>query len=465
MTLFQLLTILAARRKIFLATFFTVVSITVLYNILAPKEYTASTKVVLNNKVVDPVTGISLASSMIENFMATQLQVLQSDAVALEVVKRLRLTDSPDIKQKFKDSNGGKGDINLWLARLLVSNLNVIFNKSNVIEISYSAADPQFAAVIANAFTVVYIEKSIRLKTEPAQKAASYLNQQAQSLRNDFEQAQAKLSNFQKEHGLTSNNDSVDVESARLNEMSAQLSIAQAELVEANSRFHDMQKNANDSPDVAQSALVQNLKIELSKAESNLASVSGTLSENHPQYIALSSQIEKLRRQLAGEIAKVASNVRGTANISTERVAVLKQQVEQQKQKVLNLNQVRGEMISLQNDVLSAQAALDSANRLYGQNNIEGQSDQGNIALLDTATPPFNSSSPKVIMNIFFSILGGIFLGLLFAMISELLNRKVRGTQDLTDLIDAPIFVISNTKKSTNLLTKLTRNNKLLPLA
>ncbi len=465
MTLFQLLAILAARRKIFLATFFTVVSIAVLYNILAPKEYTASTKVVLNNKVVDPVTGISLASSMMENFMATQLQVLQSDAVALEVVKRLRLTDSTDIKKKFKDSNGGKGDINLWLARLLVSNLNVIFNKSNVIEISYSGRDPQFAAVIANAFTVVYIEKSIRLKTEPAQKAANYLNQQAQSLRNDFEKAQVKLSKFQMENGLTSNNDSVDVEYARLNEMSAQLSIAQAQLVEANSRYHDMQKNANDSPDVAQSQLVQNLKVELSKAESSLANISGTLSVNHPQYISLASQIEKLKRQLAGEIAKVASNVRGTANISIERVAVLKQQVEQQKQKVLSLNQVRGEMISLQNDVLSAQTALESANRLYGQNNIEGQSDQGNIALLDTATPPFNSSSPKVIMNIFFSILGGIFLGLLFAMISELLNRKVRGTQDLTDLIDAPIFVISNTKKSTNLLTKLTRNTKLLPLA
>lgn len=465
MTFSQLIAILVARRKIILITFFTVVSVTVMYNILAPKEYTASTKVLLNNKVVDPVTGISLASQMMDTYMATQLQVLQSDSVAIEVVRRLGLTNNPNIQKKFQASNNGQGDINLWLARLLVSKLNVIFTKSNVIEITYSASDPQFAAVIANAFTDVYMEKSIRLKTEPAQKAANYLNQQVQSLRDDLSQAQQKLVNFQKENGLTSNDDRVDVESARLNEMSAQLSVAQAQLVEANSRFHDVQQNANDSPDVAQSALVQNLKMELSKAESSLASISGTVSKNHPQYISLSSQIDKLKRQLADEIAKVASNVSGTANITKERVAVLKQQVEQQKQKVLTLNQIRGEMMSLQSDVVNAQAALENANKLYGQNSIEGESGQGNIALLDTASPPFDPSKPRVFMNTFFSVLAGLFLGLLFAMVTELLNRRVRGTQDLADLIDAPVFVISNTKKSKKLLTKFSRSNKLLPSA
>lgn len=465
MTFSQLIAILSARRKIILITFFSVVSVTVLYNILAPKEYTASTKVLLNTKVVDPVTGISLASQMMDSYMATQLQVLQSDSVALEVVRRLGLTNNPSIQKKFQDSNDGVGDINLWLARLLVSKLNVLFSKSNVIEITYSATDPQFAAVIANTFTDVYMEKSIRLKTEPAQKAANYLNQQVQSLRDDLTKAQQKLVNFQKENGLTSNDDRVDVESARLNEMSAQLSVAQAQLVEANSRYHDVQQNATDSPDVAQSALVQNLKMELSKAESSLASISDTVSKNHPQYISLTSQIDKLKRQLADEIAKVASNVGGTASITKERVAVLKQQVEQQKQKVLTLNQTRGEMMSLQSDVLNAQAALENANKLYGQNNIEGESGQGNIALLDTASPPFDPSKPRVLMNTFFSVLAGIFLGLLFAMIAELLNRKVRGTQDLADLIDAPVFVISNTKKSKKLLTKFTRSNKLLPSA
>lgn len=463
MTFTQLLSILSARKKIILLTFFVVVAVTVAVNLLSQKEYTASTKVVLNNKVVDPVTGLSLASQMMESYMATQLQVLQSDSVALEVVRRLGLTNNPNIQKKFQDSNDGVGDINLWLARLLVSKLEVLFSKSNVIEISYTASDPQFAALIANTFTDVYIEKSIRLKTEPAQKAANYLNQQAQSLRDRLSNAQQKLVTYQKEHGLTSNDDRVDVETARLNEMSAQLSMAQAQLVEANSHFHDVQQNAADSPDVAQSAVVQNLKMELSKAESSLASISGTVSNNHPQYIALSSQIDKLKRQLADEISKVASNVSGTASITKERVAVLKQQVEQQKQKVLTLNQVRGEMMSLQSDVVNAQAALENANRLYGQNNIEGQSDQGNIALLDTASPPFTPSKPRVFLNIFFSMLAGIFFGLLFAILAELLNRKVRGVQDMADILDAPIFVIGNTNKQKKLFNKLKRANKLLP--
>lgn len=461
----QLIAILYARRKIIVVTFLTIVLATAIYNILSPKEYTASTKVLLNNKVVDPVTGISLANQMMDSYIATQMQILQSDSVALEVVRRLGLTNNPATQKKFQDANDGEGDINLWLAKILVAKLNVLFTKSNVIEITYSASDPQFAAIIANAFTDVYIEKSIKLKTEPAQKAAGYLNQQVQMLRDNLAQAQLKLVNFQRENGITSNDDRVDVESARLSEMSAQLSLAQSQLVEANSRQHDVQQNADDSPDVAQSSLVQNLKMELTKAEASLASISGTVSKNHPQYISLASQIDKLKRQLADAIANVASNVSGTANITKERYSVLKQQVEQQKQKVLTLNQLRGQMMSLQNDVITAQSALENANKLYGQNSIEGESGQGNIALLDTASPPFNPSKPRIFMNTFFSILAGMFLGLLFAMVAELLNRKVRGTQDLADLIDAPVFVITNTKKNKKLLTKFTRSNKLLPSA
>lgn len=462
MTFSQLIAILAARRKIVMITFFVVVFITIVFNLLSPKEYTASAKVVLNNKMIDPVTGISLANQMMDGYIATQMQVLQSDSVALEVVRRLGLTNNPAIQKKFKESNKDQGDINLWLARLLVSKLNVIFTKSNVLEITYSGTDPQFAAVIANAFTDVYIEKSIQLKTEPAQKAAGYLNQQVQLLRENLAKAQLKFANFQQENGITSNDDRVDVESARLNEMSTQLSLAESQLVEANSHKHDLMLNASDSPDVAQSSVVQNLKMELSKAEASLASISGTLSNNHPQYVALTSQIEKLKRQLSDEITKVASTVTGTANITKERVSVLKQQVEQQKQRVLKLNHLRAEMMSLQSDVVNAQAALENANKLYGQNSIEGESGQGNIALLDTASAPFKPSKPRVFMNTFFSVLAGLFLGLLFAMVAELLNRKVRSTQDLVDLVDAPVFVMSSSKKSPKLFAKILRNNKLL---
>ncbi len=442
MTFTQFTAILIARRKIILLTFAVIVTLTGLYDWLAPREYTASTKVLLNNKVVDPVTGISLANQMMDTYMATQLQILQSDAVALEVVRRLGLTNNPTIQQKFRDSNDGIGDINLWLARLLVAKLNVVFTKSNVIEVTYSGTDPQFAAVIANAFTDIYIEKSIQLKTEPAQKAAGYLNQQVKQLREQLAAAQDKLVNFQKENGITSNDDRVDVESARLNEMSAQLSLAQAQLVEANSRQHDIQKHGDDSPDVAQSSLVQNLKLELSKAESTLANLSGTVSTNHPQYIALSSQISKLKRQIADEVAKVSSNVSGTANITRERVAVLKQQVEQQKERVLSLNQLRGQMMGLQSDVVNAQAALENANKLFGLNSIEGESGQGNIALLDIARPPFEPSKPRVFMNTFFSIFAGIFFGLLCAVVAELYQRKVRTSQDLLDVMEIPVFVM-----------------------
>lgn len=464
MSFSQLLSILIARKKIIIGIFLGTVLLTALINFLVQKEYTASSKVVLNAKVVDPVTGMSLQGQMTDNYFATQLQVLQSDTVAMEVVQRLGLANNPSMVERFKSSEN-QGDINVWIARILSQKLSVLFTKSNVLEIAFTSTDPQFSALVANTFTDVYIETSIRLKTEPAQKAAQYLNRQVKDLRGDLNVAQRKLADFQKESGLTSNDDRVDVETARLNEMSAQLSMAQAQLIEANSRKHDVLKSADNSPDVAQSGVIQSLKMELSKAEANLASLSSNISQNHPQHIALSSQIDKLKRQIRDETSKISLNVSGTANITQERVTLLSRQVEQQKQKVLELNRVRGEMLSLQNDVVAAQSVLEETFKRFGQNNIEGESGQANIALLDKAVPPFSASKPRIFMNLFFGFFAGIFLGLLTALLLELLNRKVRTTQDLADLIDAPVFVISNGPQKTKMLARLTGNKKLLPSA
>ncbi len=153
----QFLLILKARFWIILITFLLVVTTTVVVSLLLPKSYTATTSLVLNYKGMDPVTGVVLPAQLMPGYMATQIDIITSRNVAIKVVDQLNFAKSASAQQQFIDDTKGKGDIRTWFADLLLKKLDVKPSReSSVIEISFSGADPEFAAAVANAFADAY---------------------------------------------------------------------------------------------------------------------------------------------------------------------------------------------------------------------------------------------------------------------------------------------------------------------
>ncbi len=226
----QLLSILVARKWIFIWVFFVTIFVTTVISFLLPKTYTATASLVINSKGADPVTGFMLPASLMPGFMATQVGIIQSRNVALKVVDKLGVTKNPMAKTQFEKATKGEGDIRDWYADLFLQNLEVVpLRESNLVEISYQGADPKFAAALANAFSEAYISTNLQLKTEPARQAAVWFDQQIKGLRLNVEQTQAKLSAYQKEHGIAFAGERLDTESTRLSELSSQLVMAQAQ--------------------------------------------------------------------------------------------------------------------------------------------------------------------------------------------------------------------------------------------
>ena len=106
---------------------------------------------------------------------------------------------------------------------------------------SFEGSDPDFAAAVANSFANAYIQTSLQLKVEPAQKAAAFLDEQTKALRDNLETAQNKMSKYQQEKGITGGMGSLDVETARLNDLSSQLVMVQSQAFEAESRSRNAQ--------------------------------------------------------------------------------------------------------------------------------------------------------------------------------------------------------------------------------
>lgn len=428
----RFLLIILARRKIILLTLIVTVLTTLVVSLLLPKSYKSTATLVLTHKGPDPVTGVMLSAQQITGHMATQLDVIKSSKTALMVIDQLKLDQSEIVKRNYEDSSTNM-ELRDWLAAFLLRNLSVETSRdSSVIRINFKSTDPEFASIIANAFAYAYQEVSIRLTVEPSQKAAVYFTDQLNVLRERLETAQKKLTSYQHEKGIIDADFRLDVETRRLNDLSSQLVITQAELIGAASEKGNNPRG-NETQSIASNITINNLKISLSQAESKFSEISQKLGRNHPSYAAARAEVEKLRSELN-------KHIKNTTQDAISQEAEIRAALEEQKAKVLSLNRARDELHLLVREVEGAQQAYNNAMQRLNQTTLEGQSNLSSVSILDTAKTPDQPDSPKIWLNMVLSLFLGTLLGLGVGLLVEMIDQRVRSAEDLVDVLQAPVL-------------------------
>jgi succinoglycan biosynthesis transport protein ExoP len=446
----QLVLILLARKRIILLTLLVTVATTTVVSFLMPKTYTGTASVVVDFKGSDPITGIMLQPMLMPTYMATQVEIIGSHNAALKVVDRLQLDKVPSVIEKFNEATEGKGDIRDWLADNLLRDLDIMTSKEgSVINISYSGADPQFAAEMANAFVWAYIQANLELKVEPARQQSAWFDEQLKALRTKVEEAQRRLSDYQRETGLlpTTLDGRLDVENARLAELSSQLVIAQGQTYDSVTRQRQIsgahaKGKLGELPEILNNALIQNLKAELARAEGKLAEASERVDKNHPQYVSALSEVHNLKQKIAAEIQTARGSMENSATQAQQRENELKKALAEQKARVMELKQQRDRSDLLTQEMVSAQAALDSTTQRANLIRLESQRNLTDIAVLNPAVAPLKHSSPRITLNIALSIFLGTLLGMGFGFLAEMMDRRIRSVEDITEELGLPVLAV-----------------------
>ena len=429
MSLQQFLMILRGRLVLVLAILIGTVAAIVAASLVLPKKYTATAAVVLDVKSPDPISGTMLHAMVMPGYMATQRDIITSERVADKAAQLLKVE-----------------------ARGLQKKLDVKPSReSNVIEISYRASDPAFAAAAANAFAQAYIDASIELRVEPARQYARWFGEQDQTLRDNLDKAQARLAAHQQKYGIVASEERLDSEITRLNDLTAQLTVVQGQAAEAKSK-----RLAGDAaaslPEVASNPLITTLKADVARQEARLQELAGNLGANHPQYRRTQAALVSLKSQLDAETKLIASGFGTAAAASREKEAELAAAVATQKKKMLIIRQARDELAGLQRDLEIAQRAYESLSQRLMQSRLESQVVQTNVSILAPAHAPTDPSFPNLLLNTVAAIFLGTFgaLGAAFAL--ELIDRRVRSPQDVAEMLQLPVFGVVPRRRRVPLL-------------
>jgi len=443
----QFLSLLRARIWVFLATLVVTVATTIGISLIMQPQYKATTTLVFDSKGMDPILGAMLPVQMMPGYLATQVDVIQSHRVALEVVKMLRASENAALRAKWTQETQGKGKFEDWFAATLLDKLDVKPSReSSVMEVNFTWSDGGAAAAIADAFAIAYQRVNLELRVEPARQSAAWFDDRLKQLRTSLEIAQSKLNNYQREKGFTAQDERLDLETARLAELSGQYTQAQAQAADSTSRQRQVNEfltkgaSGETVPDVLANPLVQNLKATLSLSEGRLQQTRSQLGANHPEVKRLEADVEGQRAKLRSEISQAAASLGQAAKIAQKREEQLRAALADQKTRLLKMSQGRDEMQVLMKEVESAQRAYDAVAQRAQQTNLESQASQSTVSVLTRAVPPVDPSFPKMFLNILLAVFLGSMLGVGVALLLEALNRRVRTVRDLAEAVGAPVL-------------------------
>src|SRR5690606_27502164 len=137
----------------------------------------------------------------------------------------------------------GKGSIRLYYSDRLRKKLEVKPSReSSLISIAFTGKDASFAATVANAFAQAYVDTNIEMKVEPAKQQRAWFAEQALASRQQLHEAQRRLNEYQQANKIVSADERLDVETARLQELSTQLTVATAETVDSGKRKQQVER-------------------------------------------------------------------------------------------------------------------------------------------------------------------------------------------------------------------------------
>ena len=437
----QFFAILRARWLVAVLVLSAVVGVTLAVSLLLPKQYKATASVVIDVKP-DPVTAMVYGANSSPVFVATQVDILQSERVAQRVVRNLKLADNPQVRAQWAEATGSQGTPEGWVAETVQRSLEVTPSReSSVINVSFKAPDARFAAALANGFVQAYIETSLELRVDPARQYSSFFESRSKEAREALEAAQAKVSAFQRDKGIIATDERLDIENSRLNELSSQLVALQAVTSESNTRQSQAQGGAGEKmQEVLGNPLISGLKADLSRGEARLKELNSRYGDNHPSVIEAKASIAELQSRINAETRSVTSGVSVTGSINRTRQAQLRSDLEAQRAKVLRMKQVRDEGTVLSRDVENAQRTYDAVAARLTQSSLESQATQSNVNVLTPAGVPLVPASPRVVFNTVVALFVGTLLAIGVAVLLELLNRRVRSAADVVAALDLPVI-------------------------
>jgi len=493
-TLRDLLRIFNRRRRTVFVTAMVVFALAACACVFMTRRYTAISVIQLEKSSSDSLgldslmgaaSGGASDSLSVNIDLQTQANILQSEALALKVIKDLNLERNDDFKPHFspigwmmglvsprgpadpphaslEDSPTRRGRV----VKAFGNNLKVkVTAGTRLLEVDYTNRDPKVAAAVVNHLVQALIDYTFQTKFTATNQVSQWLEGQLGDLRKQSEQLQSRVVALQQGSGIFGVG-GTDLQGKpiiyspildRLQQSTTQLSQAQmnrvlkasvAEVVKTGnaeliSQLSGTSIGGSNGQGVTNSlTLIQNLRLQEATLQSQIDQDASQFGAAYPKLIQERASLRGVQQSLQDEIKRVAARVQSDLDVASkaERGARAAYDGDRTAAEKLNDKSIEYAILSKEADQ-SQELYQDLLKRLKEAGILEGLH-SSNVTVVDPASTPPKPSKPQVPLYLLLGLVFGVLLGCCAALLVDAVDNKIQGAEDI-EALQIPLLGIA----------------------
>ena len=485
------------KRKWTIVAAFVIVLLTVAINTFTEVPmYQANARMIIekSNPNIISIQEVMAIDTWDPDYKETQYKIIESRSVARRVIKKLNLADSEEFNPKpatgvvssLKSSIRGMiGSLKKTIKGLIRTEKKVVLKPglmpdderlpdsglvssfvgrisvspvrdSRLVDIGFTARDPQVAVRAVNALAQAYIDNNMDLRLGAIKDAMAWMNERIEEERTKVENAERKLQEYREREGIITefSGEVETVTAQKLAQLNSQLVQAESARVEAETRYKQaLQLKDNplilDSiPEVLRNQLIQSIKKTEVDLYKRISELSGKYGREHPKMKAANSELQSLQQRKAAEVNRVIDSLRNEYEVAQARESSLKAALERQKQESLELNKKAIEYGVLKRETEGARELYDLLIRRFKETSVTEEIDTGNIRIIDKAEYAYQVS-PNTRRDLRLAAVIGLMIGLGLAFFIEYLDNTIKSPDEVEHYFKIPLLgvVLDHTVK------------------
>jgi len=440
-------------------------AVAVVVTILMTPQFTAVTTVQINDQTAQVLgkaadsdaseTQISTAQEA-ERFLETQLEIINSRALAQRVAQRLNLIGNPKFYQAMgkrqPPANKGRRELEESAITILLKAENgKLPHNTRLASISFTAHDPFFAAKVANTWAAEYIQANLQRRYDSSAYAREFIQGQLADSKLKLENSERTLNAYARSAGLiktrisnpqsTASGDENSVTNASLLQINAAANQAEQMRIAAEQRWEAVNNsNLLNTPEVLSNPAVSGLMGERARAEADLQRERTRHTDDFPAVVQLKAQVDTINEQLNAVAKNVRFSLKQQYDAARETEQRLKAQVSALKGSSLAEQDRSVQYNLLARDADTNRSLYESLLQRFKELTAAAGISASNIAIIDTADDPIVPSSPVLLLNLALGLLAGVILSVALVTIRHQLDDAVRIPEDIETKLLIPLL-------------------------
>ena len=325
--------------------------------------------------------------------------------------------------------------------------LNVVrVGETQMVDVTFIAADPVFAANAVNTHVDGFIEFNFERHHANTQKTLAWLDEELAKQQGLVEDSQRALAEYRVSEGALSLQSDTNLIGDRLRELNARVTRAEQARLRQESRYAQvgdldpMSDAAATFPSVAQEPGVREATERLGELESERVELSGRYGARHPTMVKLNASIESARQAVRTAAARAIETIRRDYETALQDEQALKLELQRQEAAGLALGRKNIGYSVLEREAQANQRVYENLLQQQKELQVVANSRSNTVQIVDLAQVPGAPFTPNTRRDWFTALVAGLFLSLGLVLVVEYMDDTIKTPEDVARRLGIPLL-------------------------